>query len=136
LKNQLYTPLALGNSQSERTEVDAYNNMLKYLDYGALYYCWYGCNLHPTHKSFAGTMFPVTPIDLGRGYMIAQERIVTKISGLFGWGDKSTFKTYVFDRMGKATDKIKIPLKTINGKNYAEVRIPEGYGVTLERIKP
>jgi hypothetical protein len=78
-------------------------------------------------------MFPFTPIELHGGYLIGQERILTKESGLFGWGDLSEFTVHVFDRIGKETDEIACPRIIQDGKAYAEVRIPEGYAAAIVR---
>ena len=130
-KTHLFTPIALGDHITERNEVDSYRWMLKALDWGGLYY-WYGQK--PTRPAFTAFMFPFTPMELHSGYIIGQERILTNRSGLFGWGDGSGFKAYVFDRVGKLTTKVKVSEVKRDGKTYAEVRIPEGYGVALIRV--
>ena len=70
---------------------------------------------------------------LGPGYIIGKERILTNTSGLFGWGDRSDFTARVFDRTGREKPDFKVPKVERDGKVYAEVRIPEGYGVALIR---
>jgi hypothetical protein len=129
---QLYTPIALGDHLTERNEVDAYRDMVKGLDYGALYY-WYTSSIDATHPTLTSYMFPMTPIDLGHGFIIGKERILTNTSGYFGWGDASLFQAVVFDDRGNQTDKVKIPRVERDGKTFAEVRIPQGYTVALLR---
>ena len=129
-KTHLFTPIALGDHVTERNEVDSYRWMLRAMDWGGLYY-WYG--QIPTRPAFTTYMFPFTPIELHKGYIIGKERILTKMSGTFGWGDQSEFETHVFDRLGKETDEIKVPRIVRDGKAYGEVRIPEGYAVALVR---
>ncbi|MFH1921448.1 MAG: hypothetical protein ABIP48_16405 [Planctomycetota bacterium] len=131
-KAHLYTPIALGDHVTERNEVDAYRWMLNALDWGGLYY-WYSQT--PTRPAFTSVMFPFTPIELHRGYLIGEERILTKESGLFGWGDASEFQVHVFDRLGRFTDEIKPPRVMKDGRAYAEVRIPEGYAAAIVRVK-
>lgn len=131
-KAHLYTPIALGDHVTERNEVDAYRWMLNALDWGGLYY-WY--SQKPMRPAFTSVMFPFTPIELHRGYLIGEERILTKESGLFGWGDTSEFQVYVFDRLGRFTDEIKPPRVMKDGKAYAEVRIGEGYAAAIVRVK-
>jgi len=70
---------------------------------------------------------------LHSGYVIGKERIITNCSGLFGWGDESEFKTYVYDRDGRATDGKEIKKVIRDGKIYAEIRIPEGYSAAIVR---
>jgi hypothetical protein len=132
ITSQLYTPIALGDHLTERNEVDAYHDMVRGLDYGTVYY-WYRREVDATHPTLTSHMFPVTPINLGHGYLIAKERILTNTSGLFGWGDDSAFDTFVFDDRGNLTDKVKIPRVQKDGKSFAEVRIPEGYSVAIVR---
>jgi len=129
-KAHLFTPIALGDHVTERNEVDSYRWMLNALDWGGVYY-WYG--QRPTRPSFTTVMFPFTPIELNSGYLIGEERILTNISGIFGWGDNSQFTVHIFDRTGRLTDKIKAPRIEKNGKAYAELRIPEGFAASIVR---
>lgn len=129
---QLYTPIALGDHLSEKTEFDAYRNMVKGLDYGAVYY-WYSTQVDATHETLTSSMFPITPIELGMGYIIGRERILTNRSGRFTWGDECKIKSMVYNREGIPDSKFEIPVTTLNGKTYAEVRIPEGYSAALIR---
>ncbi|HEX7008760.1 MAG TPA: sugar-binding protein [Phycisphaeraceae bacterium] len=131
-KAQLYCPVALGDHLTERNAVDCYQNMVKALNYGALYY-WYYFLITADQPTLTQHMFPTTPIELGHGYIIAQERILTNRSGLFGWGDGSRFEAFVYDERGRLTDKVQVPVVEQDGKTYAEVRIPEGYAVAIIR---
>ena len=131
-KAQLYSPIALGDHLTERNTVDCYQNMVDALNYGALYY-WYSGRIMVEKPTLTQHMFPSTPIRLGHGFMIAQERILTNTSGLFGWGDASDFEAHVYDRRGNLTTEIAVPRVERDGKAYAEVRIPEGYAVALVR---
>jgi len=131
-RGQLYTPIALGDHLTERTPEDCYRNMLAALDFGGVYY-WYSDQIVATEPTLTAVMFPVTPIALGPGYLIAQERILTNRSGLFGWGDASRFEAAVFDEKGHRTEAVTIPRVEKDGRAYAEVRIPQGYGVALIR---
>lgn len=132
VRGQLGYPIALGDHLTERNERDCYRDMVKGLDFGAVYY-WYGPGIIATHRTLTAYMFPATPIALGEGYLIAQERILTNKSGLFGWGDQSEFTAHVFDATGNETKAIAIPKVEKNGQTFAEVRIPEGYAVALVR---
>ena len=131
-RSHLFTPIALGDHITEKSEAHAYRWMLLALDWGGLYY-WYSVTVTPTRPTLTSHMFPFTPIELHSGYLIGQERIVTNRSGLFGWGDASQFEAHVYSRVGAETDEIKIKRIEYNGKAYAEVRIPEGYSVAIVR---
>jgi hypothetical protein len=129
---QLYTPIALGDHLTERNQVDCYRNMVRGLDYGAVYY-WYHTAIDVTRPTLTSYMFPVTPINLGHGYLIAKERILTNRSGYFGWNDNSDFDVVVFNPRGEQTDEVQISRIQRDGKTFAEVRIGEGYSVALVR---
>ena len=132
-KGQLYTPVALGDHLTERTATDCYQNMLKALDFGAVYY-WYYYRVEPhAQPTLTDFMFPITYIEMGPGFVIGRERILTNRSGLFGWGDDSPFEAVVFDREGKRTDTVRVPRLFEDGQAFAEVRIAEGYAVALIR---
>lgn len=132
ITSQLYTPIALGDHLTERNEVDAYRDMVKGLDYGTVYY-WYRREIDATYPTLTSYMYPITPINLGHGYIIGKERILTNTSGYFGWNDDSAIKAVVFDDRGKQTDKVDVKTVRRDGKTFAEVRIPEGYAVALIR---
>ncbi len=128
---QLYTPISLGDHLTVRTPLDAYKDMLKALNYGSVYY--YYADTVGSAPTLTDAMYPITPVALGQGCIIGQERILTNTSGLFGWGDRSDFTARVFDRTGREKPDFKVPKIERDGKVYAEVRIPEGYGVALIR---
>ena len=75
----------------------------------------------------------ITPVELGNGYIIGRERILTNRSGIFGWGDDSDFTVHIFDRNGKENPAYKVPVIRQNNKRYAEIRIPEGYSAAIIR---
>ncbi|MBN1346585.1 MAG: hypothetical protein JXQ73_28100 [Phycisphaerae bacterium] len=131
-RSLLYTPIGLGDHLGERNEVHAYRNMVRYLDWGGVYY-WYHDQIVPTRPTLTSWMFPVTPVELHEGYLIAQERILTNRSGLFGWGDTSAFEAVVFDKFGRRDAGAKVPLVQRDGKHYAEVRIGKGCAAAIIR---
>ena len=91
--------------------------------------------VHLTHPNPVAHMFPFTPIELHEGYLIGQERILTCKSGLFGWGDKSKHRVYVYDDLGKLQRYFKAPVQTIDGRTYTELRLPGGWLAAIERVK-
>jgi hypothetical protein len=130
----LYSPVALGDSLTERTPEHCYRIMLRALNYGCLY-AWYGMVV-PRHKTLTEHMFPFTPIELHEGYVIGKERILSNRSGQFGWRDASDFQAFVYDPKGKATGAYPVQKVTSDGKTRAEVRIPRGYSVAIVRKGP
>jgi hypothetical protein len=139
VNSQLFTPIALGDHLTERSEEDAYHVMLNALDYGCIY-CWYNdLNVIPTYHTLTEYMYPLTPIELHEGYVIGKERIITNRSGVFGWGDNSQHEVHVFDNTGREVDlkNIKAPtvIKTYerDGKTWTEIRIGEGWSAAILR---
>ena len=128
----LYSPVALGDHLTERTEEDAYNVMLAALDYGCLYN-WYSDRVELTHPTLAGHMFPITPMELHEGYIIGRERIITKASGIFGWGDDSSHTVHVFNEKGVEVPDFKAPLVRKDGKTFTELRLPEDWSAAILR---
>lgn len=131
-RTHLYTPIALGDHLSEATEQDAYNNMLNALDYGCVYY-WYGDQVYPTHKTLTDKMYPVTPIRLGPGYIIGRERILTRVSGFFGWNDSSAHQVFVFDEKGKQVEGHKVETKVVDGKTFSEINLWPNWSAAIIR---
>ena len=129
----LWTPIGLGDHITEKTQVDAYRQMLRQMDHGCLY-AWYSTRIMATHKTLTEYMYPFTPIELHSGVLIGKERILANRSGYFGWGDASRFEAHVFDRDGRETKALDIPRVIRGGKAYGEVRIPEGFSVALVRM--
>ncbi|NLX95786.1 MAG: hypothetical protein GXY83_06385 [Rhodopirellula sp.] len=132
-KAQAYSPIALGDHLTERSEEDAYRVMLRALDFGCLYYWYNDLTVIPTHPTLTRDMFPITPLELHEGFVIGEERIVTKRSGLFGWNDRSRHEVHVFDDQGREVLDFKAPSVDRNGSTFTELRLPEDYSAAIVR---
>lgn len=132
-KALLYSPIALGDHLTERSELDAYRVMLRALDFGCLYYWYNDLNVVPTHPHLTRYMFPITPLELHEGTIIGRERIVTSRSGLFGWGDSSRHEVHVFDDQGRERPDFKAPTVVLDGQTFTELRLPEDYSAAVVR---
>jgi hypothetical protein len=100
IRSQLSTPIGLGDHLTERNETDCYRNMVEFLKYGALYY-WYYVGIRPiTHKTLTSYMFPITPVEIGNGYVIGKERIIAAKSGWYSFGAKEKAEAHFFDQNG------------------------------------
>lgn len=130
---QLHSPIALGDHLTERTEADAYRDMLSALDYGCLYHWYSDAQVVPAHPTLTQFMYPATPVELHDGFIIARERILTKRSGLFGWGDNAQHEVHVFDDEGREAKNIRTPTVTRDGKTFTELRIAEGWSAAIVR---
>jgi len=130
---QLHSPIALGDHLTERSEADAYRNMVSALDYGCVSH-WYGDQtVIPSYETITKFMYPITPLELHEGYIIAKERILTNRSGLFGWGDASKHEVHVFDDTGREVRDFKAPTVERNGATFTELRIAEGWSAAIVR---
>ena len=127
----LWTPIALGDHLSERSETDAYRVMLGALDFGCVYHWYNDLTVIPTHHHLTRYMYPITPVELHAGYIIGEERIVTKLSGLYGWGDASRHEVHVFDDTGREVEHFPAPLITEDGKTWTELRIAEDWSAAI-----
>lgn len=114
-KGHLSTPIALGyrpNFRGNRPEEskDYAHTVMKaaiaYLRHGLLYYSY--ANEIPETGPGAGEygpineMFPCTPVELHKGWILGEERIVTAVSGDFPWRQERRPEVIVFDMTGRA----------------------------------
>lgn len=132
-RNHLYSPVALGDHLTERSEQDAYDTMLAALDYGCVYHWYNDLLVVPTHHTLTRYMYPITPMELHEGYVIGRERIITKRSGLFGWGDDAEHEVHVFNDAGEEVADFNAPLVRRDGNTYTELRIGEDWSAAIVR---
>jgi hypothetical protein len=77
-------------------------------------------------------MFPVTPVELGEGYLIAKERIVTAKSGWFSFGDVSKAEGRFFNADGVEVQR-PLPTAERSGMTYYKVELAENESCSLVR---
>mgnify|MGYP001577602789 CR=1 FL=1 len=130
---QLHSPIALGDHLTERSEADAYRTMLDALDYGCLYHWYSDMLVIPEHPTLTQFMYPATPVELHEGFIIARERILTKRSGLFGWGDDAHHEVHVFNDAGREMKEFIAPTVTRDGMTFTELRLAEGWSAAIVR---
>ena len=106
--NQLSTPLAYGPHRSE--ECDATRLMARvraYLRYGCLYIHTSVRNSFPSEGEGSGEygpinhMYPITPIELHRGWVKGRERIVSCVSYTTTWDRQEKPVALRFDAVGR-----------------------------------
>jgi hypothetical protein len=132
VRMHLTTPIALGDHLTERTETDCYRCMLAALKFGCVYY-WYWDGVGPiTFHTLTDYMFPITPVELGEGYILGKERIVTARSGWFSFGDNSAFVVHFFNAEGVETPRIP-RFERKDGKNWCKVELAENESCALVR---
>ena len=78
-------------------------------------------------------MFPFTPVELGEGFIIGKERIVTNRSGRYGWDDNSRHEVHVYDEEGKKVAKHNMKTVTVRGKTWTDLRLAEDWSAVIVR---
>ena len=107
----LSTPLGFDYARGEK----GFNHFRTCLKSGALALPWSG--------KWSECCFPFTPLELRPGYIIGEERIITSVSGRFGWNDSSDAEVFVFDGAGRPAGEMSRRIQE-NGQNAYELRMP------------
>jgi len=130
-RGHLYSPIALGDHHTERSQQHAYETMLAALDYGSVYHWYNDMTVTPTHKTITSQMFPITPMEIHQGYIIGEERIVTKVSGVYGWGDASQHEVHVYNGQGEEVAEFDAPFVEQDGITTTELRLAEDWSAVI-----
>ena len=130
--SHLYTPIQLGdmltfkNNPSEMA-ADQRTALMR----GALYYHYLGDTGCP---SLSSKMFPFTPIELHGGWLVGQERILTAVSGDFGWrGEKPDVDVFVFDELGREVPGYPFSVKDTDTGRTFTVELKQGHCAAIIR---
>ena len=78
-------------------------------------------------------MFPITPEQIGPGYVLGKERIHTAVSGRFGFPDGAAAEVYVVDANGARVASGMVTEVTEQGKRLYEIRMPSDHFAILVR---
>ena len=54
-------------------------------------------HLKSTREAVYARLFPSTPLDIRPNTMFGEERLVTTVSGTYGWGEMTGLEVYVYD---------------------------------------
>ena len=144
-KGHLDSPIGLGIVTSQFTAADNARRaeilmraVITYLRHAILYY-HYGTNISETGPGSGeygpiNHMFPITPIELGKGFIIGKERIITAVSLDRRWDKPGEPVVRFFDMTGRETDGSgRYDIRTRNGerrvilqlKDWAEIAVVE-----------
>ena len=107
--------------------------MLGALDHGCVYHWYNDMTVIPTHPHITSHMFPITPLEIHAGYVLGRERIITKTSGLFGWGDMSGHEVHVYDDTGREVPDFNAPRVVGDNAAWTELRIAEDWSAAIVR---
>ena len=88
---------------------------------------------HDVWPTIAEHIYPTTPLELHEGYVIGKERIVTKVSGRYGWNDDSRHIVRVFNAAGQEIKEHGMQTVTIDGKTFTEIRLASDWSAVIIR---
>lgn len=125
-------PLILGNMGDETTTSGVFASVRLCLAYGAVYVP-VGCNLLlEGTDNFVSKLYPITVQEIGPGFVVGQERLITTVSRFFDWpGVAGKVKLYRYDRNGTRIDA-EAEVETRAGEPLA-IQVPEEGLVVAER---
>ena len=128
------TVTAFGDPLRIKNRRDLYLDFLAKLNWGALYFYYGDRNFSVEEEMIIRHMYPFTLEELHSGWMKGKERIITKISGVYGWpGDRLLHKVYRSDSRG-----ILVPntdFSTADAKGIrTELRLEDLESAVVQRI--
>jgi len=125
------TPLILGNMGDETTLAGVFAGVRQCLQEGCLYSPTEVNLLLDGPDNFVCKQYPITVEELGPGWVVGRERIVTTVSRQFDWSPEPGPEAllYRYDKTGALLDKT--PATATDGRLSLEV--PEGGLVIAER---
>ncbi|HCU35342.1 MAG TPA: hypothetical protein DGT21_07715 [Armatimonadetes bacterium] len=125
-------PLGLGNHCTEDTHRESARHVREHLKRGALYYGHY-YSREPAPWNFTSVMFPITPEQIGPGYVLGAERIHTTVSGRFGFPDGAAAEVYVVNAEGERVRSGMVKMVREGRKRLYEIRMPGDHFAVLVR---
>ena len=79
--------------------------------------------------------YPFTYREMRRGCAIGDNKIITAVSGYFGWGDQGGFQCRIFDRTGKLKTEQGGEIVAKDGKNYLKVVLEPMEVAVIDRVR-
>ncbi|MBI3921029.1 MAG: hypothetical protein HY318_06370, partial [Armatimonadetes bacterium] len=125
-------PLGLGNHCVEPTQQESARHVRELLKRGAVYYGHY-YSRDPAPWNFTSIMFPITPQQIGPGYVLGKERIHTAVSGRFGFPDGAAAEVYVVNANGERVTSGMVSEVREAGKRFYEIRMPSDHFAIMVR---
>jgi hypothetical protein len=123
----------LGNPGAIKTFQDIYDDILRKLDHGALYF-WYGEGDTVTEPTIVSDMYPMTFESIHPGTVRGRERIVTKVSGVYGWPEnRALHRVHFYD--GRGRKRPRPFLTTVDEQGVRTVLdLSEGESAVVEKL--
>jgi hypothetical protein len=134
----LASPIALGVQGNDEAQDNARRTMkavIGYLRHGMVYYHYHIGDIPESGKGSGeygpiNTMFPITPVELHRGWIRGEERTITCVSGEFDWDHPERPAVNLFDLEGRAVTHGFVPVQTDDGwlvpvelKDWAQIAV-------------
>ncbi|NUQ63173.1 MAG: hypothetical protein HUU20_11905, partial [Pirellulales bacterium] len=124
--------LGLGNHCEEPTQAESARHVRELLKRGAVYYGHYYAR-DPAPWNFTSVMFPITPEQIGPGYVLGRERIHTAVSGRFGFADGGAAEVYVVNGEGRRVTGALVSEEREGEKRLYAIRMPSDHFAILVR---
>ena len=102
-RSHLYSPISLGDHLTVKDFSGLLDDIRAKLMWGTVYY-YYAVPKQP-YGTITQHMFPFTPVELHRGWLIGKERIITAVPGTFTLGDLCQARVYWYDATGILTNR-------------------------------
>lgn len=126
-------PLGLGNRTTEATHQESARHVCELLKRGAVYYGHYYFR-NPAPWNFTSVMFPITPQQIGPGYVLGKERIHTAVSGRFGFPDGAAAEVYIVNANGERVTSGMVSEVREGSKRLYDIRMPSDHFAILVRM--
>ncbi len=127
--SHLYTPIlyAFPKLNDEIT-----SRLRQSLQYGSLLYHSYIS--YDFDNNISQKIYPITPLELHKGYIIGKEKIITTVSGNYGYKDFSGLQVYIYDNNGAlVSSKNMTKFDNTNNYNYVSVQLEQAQIAIIER---
>ncbi len=134
---QLYTPIVYSFAVKDDARPGVGSDQIHterirdFLQYGALMYNAFVP--YTFDNNIMQKMFPITPIELHKGYIIGEEKIITTKSGKYGYNDLSIFTVNIYDKNGALKSSKDQTKYNDQGFNYAEIELADDQIAIIER---
>jgi hypothetical protein len=126
-------PLILGNMGDEKTTAGVFASVRQCLTYGSIYSPTAVNLLLRGADNFVSKLYPITVVELGPGFVIGRERVITTVSRSFAWpGGAAAVTFYRYDKAGTRLPA-EADLALAAGQPLA-VQVPEG-GLVIAEAK-
>jgi hypothetical protein len=129
-RSHLYSPISLGDHKTVEDFETLLDDIRRKLMWGTVYY-YYSRPAQP-YPTITQHMFPFTPVELHRGWVLGEERLLTAVPGTFSLGDDDPVTVYWYDADGALTDRTGDE-RVEGGKRLVRLDLAEGEMAAIVR---